>query len=74
MTGDRLDDPELGPAERAFLAEVADAFTGLEQSAASDLYVEGAARLLSAEHAPDLPRAGPRRGVRRGCTDCFAAS
>ena len=57
MTGDRLDDPELGPAERAFLAELADAFTGLEQSAASDLYVEGAARLLSAEHAPDLPRA-----------------
>ena len=57
MTGDRLDDPELGPAERAFLAEIRDAFSGLEQEAESDLYVEGAARLLSAEHAPDLPRA-----------------
>lgn len=57
MTGDRLDDPELGPAERGFLAEIGDAFTGLEHEAESDLYVEGAARLLSAEHAPDLPRA-----------------
>ncbi len=57
MTGDRLDDPELGPAERSFLAELRDAFSGLEQEAAGDLYVEGAARLLSAEHAPDLPRA-----------------
>ncbi len=57
MTGDRLDDPELGPAERSFLAELRDAFSGLEQEAADDIYVEGAARLLSAEHAPDLPRA-----------------
>jgi heat-inducible transcriptional repressor len=57
MTGDRIDDPELGPAEREFLSEIRDAFAGLEQSAESDLYVEGAARLLSAEHAPDLPRA-----------------
>jgi len=56
MAGDRLDDPELGAAERGFLAEVRDAFSGLEEEAASDLYVEGAARLLSAEHAPDLPR------------------
>ena len=57
MAGDRLHDPELGPAERAFLAEIRDAFAGLEQEAADDIYVEGAARLLSAEHAPDLPRA-----------------
>ena len=57
MTGDRLDDPELGPAERGFLGEIRDAFSGLEQGAESGLYVEGAARLLSAEHAPDLPRA-----------------
>ncbi len=57
MTGDRLADPELGAAERGFVAEVADAFTGLESEVESDLYVEGAARLLSAEHAPDLPRA-----------------
>ena len=57
MASDRLDDPELGPAERHFLAELADAFAGLEHEAESDLYVEGAARLLSADHAPDLPRA-----------------
>ena len=57
MASDRLDDPELGPAERQFLAELADAFAGLEHEAESDLYVEGAARLLSADHAPDLPRA-----------------
>ncbi len=57
MTGDRLEDPELGPAEGDFLAEIGDAFTGLEAEAETDLYVEGAARLLSAEHAPDLPRA-----------------
>jgi heat-inducible transcriptional repressor len=57
MAGDRLDDPELGPAERGFLDEIRDAFSGLEQEAADDIYVEGAARLLSADHAPDLPRA-----------------
>jgi heat-inducible transcriptional repressor len=57
MAGDRLADPELGPAERSFLAELRDAFSGLEQEAEDDIYVEGAARLLSVEHAPDLPRA-----------------
>ena len=57
MIGNRLEDPELGPAERAFLAEISEAFTGLATEAADDLYVEGAARLLSADHAPDLPRA-----------------
>jgi heat-inducible transcriptional repressor len=57
MTGDRIADAELGAAERAFVADLAEAFTGLEHEAESDLYVEGAARLLSAEHAPDLPRA-----------------
>ena len=56
IAADRLADPELGPAERAFLDEIREAFRGLEQEAANDLYVEGAARLLSAEHAPDLPR------------------
>jgi heat-inducible transcriptional repressor len=57
MVRGRLDDPELGVAERAFLAELSDAFASLESEAESDLYVEGAARLLSADHAPDLPRA-----------------
>jgi heat-inducible transcriptional repressor len=57
MTGDRLDDPELGPAERRFLDEIGDAFRGLEDRAAEDLYVEGATRLLSVDHAADLPHA-----------------
>jgi heat-inducible transcriptional repressor len=57
MTGDRLDDPELGPAERSFLDEIADAFRDLTDQAAEDLYLEGAARLLSVEHAPDIPHA-----------------
>jgi heat-inducible transcriptional repressor len=55
MIGDRLADPELGPRERAFLAETAHVFTDLEHHADGGLYVEGTARLLSREHAPDLP-------------------
>jgi heat-inducible transcriptional repressor len=55
MITDRLSDPGLGPAEGAFLAAVRPAFTELEGEAGDDLYVEGAARLLSEEHAPDLP-------------------
>lgn len=57
MAADRLDDPELGPAERGFLEQIASAFVGLEESAEATLYVEGAARLLSEDHAADLPHA-----------------
>jgi heat-inducible transcriptional repressor len=57
MAVDRLTDPELGAPERAFLAETAEAFSGLAEEAADDLYVEGATRLLSVEHAADLPHA-----------------
>ena len=39
------------------LARSSSAFTDLEQRAGEDLYVEGAARLLSEEHAPDMPHA-----------------
>ena len=55
MIADRLVDPELGAAERAFLGEIDDAFTDLERRAGEDLYVDGAARLLSEQHAGDLP-------------------
>jgi heat-inducible transcriptional repressor len=57
MTASILSDPELSDREREFLDQVASAFTDLEQRAGEDLYVEGAARLLSSEHAPDLPHA-----------------
>jgi heat-inducible transcriptional repressor len=57
MIRDRLADPELGHAEAGFIAEIDDAFTGLEERAEADLYVEGAARLLSEDHAADIPHA-----------------
>jgi heat-inducible transcriptional repressor len=56
MIGDRLADPELGQAEGGFLTEIDDAFSTLEERGEADLYVEGAARLLSDDHAADLPR------------------
>ncbi len=54
---DRITAEELGPKERSFLEEIASAFTGLEESEESTLYVDGAARLLSEEHSEDLPHA-----------------
>ena len=55
MIANRLDDPELDEAEADFISEIEDAFGGLEERAEADLYVEGAARLLSEDHAGDLP-------------------
>jgi heat-inducible transcriptional repressor len=55
MIGDRLSDPELSAAEAAFVAEIDDGLKGLEERAEADLYIEGAARLLSEDHAADLP-------------------
>jgi heat-inducible transcriptional repressor len=56
MIVNRLDDPELGRAEASFLAEIRGAFTQLEREVEQGVYVDGAARLLSAEHVADLPR------------------
>ncbi|MGZ5324424.1 MAG: heat-inducible transcriptional repressor HrcA [Solirubrobacterales bacterium] len=53
----RLRDPELSASERGFIAEIEAAFTNLDESAEDTLYVDGAARLLSTEHAADLPHA-----------------
>ena len=58
MTGDRLDDPELGPAERGFLAEIRDAFSGLEQEAAER-------HLRRGRRAAALGRARARPAARR---------
>jgi heat-inducible transcriptional repressor len=49
MIGARLNDPGLHPTERAFVQQLAPAFTELEETAENTLYVDGAARLL-AEH------------------------
>jgi heat-inducible transcriptional repressor len=57
MIAGRLADPGLGVAEAKFIEQIDDAFTGLEERAEADLYVEGAARLLSDDHAGDLPHA-----------------
>jgi heat-inducible transcriptional repressor len=57
MIADRLSDPELGPAEAAFVARLSAAFTELEQETGETLYMEGASRLLSEQHVDDLPRA-----------------
>jgi heat-inducible transcriptional repressor len=56
MAATRLADPELGPREREFLDEIGAAFTALADSE-DTLYVDGTARLLSEEHAADLPHA-----------------
>jgi heat-inducible transcriptional repressor len=57
MILNRLQDPELTPTEVGFLAELRGAFSELEQEAESSVYLDGATRLLSAEHFGDLPRA-----------------
>ncbi|HYP48360.1 MAG TPA: heat-inducible transcriptional repressor HrcA [Thermoleophilaceae bacterium] len=50
----RLTDPELGEREREFLATLAPAFTDLQGSAESTLFMEGAARLLSEHRFQEL--------------------
>jgi heat-inducible transcriptional repressor len=55
MIADRLADTELDSGEAGFISEIDEAFTGLEDRAEADLYVEGTARLLSEDHADDLP-------------------
>jgi heat-inducible transcriptional repressor len=56
MIAARLADPELARLESDFVATIGSAFTELAP-APGDLYVDGASRLLSEAHLPDLPRA-----------------
>ena len=58
MLAGRLADPGLGAAERAFLAELAPAFTELEDTAAQSLYLEGTTRLLSEHRLGDVAQLG----------------
>ncbi len=50
----KLNDPVLTPGEREFLGTLAPAFTELEQTAENNLFMEGAARLLSEHRFQEL--------------------
>jgi heat-inducible transcriptional repressor len=52
--GARLADPHLSESERSFLATLAPAFTELEETAESTLFMEGAARLVSEHRFQEL--------------------
>jgi heat-inducible transcriptional repressor len=54
MIGARLNDPGLHPTERAFIGQLAPAFTELAEIAENTLYVDGAARLLSEHRFQDV--------------------
>jgi heat-inducible transcriptional repressor len=54
MLGARLNDPGLRPTERAFIGQLAPAFTELAEIAENTLYVDGAARLLSEHRFQDV--------------------
>lgn len=56
MIAGRLADPELSASEASFLSQIGGAFTALETEEENTIYVDGAARLLSEEHARDLPQ------------------
>jgi heat-inducible transcriptional repressor len=57
MLQSRLDVPE-GRAEREFLATLAPAFTELEETAESTLFMDGAARLLAEHRVEELSQIG----------------
>jgi heat-inducible transcriptional repressor len=50
----KLNDPGLQPSERAFIVQLAPAFTELAMTAENSLYVDGAARLLSEHRFQDV--------------------
>jgi heat-inducible transcriptional repressor len=54
----RLEDADLSEPERAFLATLAPAFTELEHTAESNLFMDGAARLLAEHRADELSQIG----------------
>lgn len=57
MIASRLRDPELSGVEARFVATLGAAFTDFVADEGGELYLEGASRLLSDAHLPDLPRA-----------------
>lgn len=57
MIASRLADPALSGVEADFIATLGTTFTDFVAEDGGQLYVEGASRLLSDAHLPDLPRA-----------------
>ena len=57
MIATRLADPGLSGVEADFVATLGSTFTDFVTADATELYVEGASRLLSDAHLPDLPHA-----------------
>ncbi|MFL5898363.1 MAG: heat-inducible transcriptional repressor HrcA [Solirubrobacterales bacterium] len=57
MIATRLADPGLSGVESEFIATLGSTFTDFVAEDGTELYVEGASRLLSDAHRPDLPRA-----------------
>jgi heat-inducible transcriptional repressor len=57
MIAHRLADPELSAVEAEFIATLGSTFTDFVSEDGGELYLEGASRLLSDAHLPDLPRA-----------------
>ncbi len=54
MLHQRLHDPTLPPTELQFLASLVPAFSELEDSPEAKLYIDGAARLITAERVGDV--------------------
>ncbi len=54
MLGQRLHDPSLAPAERAFLDSLSPVFTDLEAISQESLYLEGTSRLLRVDRFGDV--------------------
>jgi heat-inducible transcriptional repressor len=54
----KLSDPQLSERERAFLGTLAPAFTELEQTAESTLFMDGAARLVGEHRFEELSQLG----------------
>jgi heat-inducible transcriptional repressor len=59
----RLADPGLSTVELAFLAQLASAFTELEATAESTLYMDGAARLLGEHRVQDIAQINSLMGM-----------
>ena len=59
----RLADPSLPPTERAFLDQLAPAFTALDETADHSLYVDGAARLITEHRIQDLAQINQLMGI-----------